>query len=93
MVSTLIRRIERAEQADGGDGGACERCRDTMIVVGLGGEISVTRGNTTLTSEAAERFYKEELPNGVCPVCEQQRHKVVIRWGAGSSYFRAQPGL
>ena len=87
MVTTLVKRIERAEQVDGGDG-ACERCRDTLVVTGVGGEITVHKDNTTLTSEAAKAFYQAEMPNGQCPACGNFRHKVVMRWGPNSGGWR-----
>ena len=87
MVSTLERRVSDLETAYGGSD-SCERCRNTIIIVGLGGEISVHKNGTRLTSEAARAFHREEEPDGTCPRCGNIRHKVVIRWGAGSSYAR-----
>jgi len=90
MVGTLIKRIERAEQ-DFGDS-PCERCRDTIIVWGVGkagDEPAVTRRGIQLGREESKRFYFEEQPGGVRPECGRVREQVTVRWGPGSSAQRA----
>jgi hypothetical protein len=83
MVSTIERRVSRLETSFGG-GDSCERCEGTVIIVGVSGEISVTKGGSRLTSEAARVFHREEEPHGICPACGGYRERVRIVWGPGS---------
>jgi len=81
MVGTLTRRVERLEASLGG-GDDCPRCKNTIVVVSLGGEeISVTQSGNRFPPERAKAFYQEELPNGQCPACGNFRERRVIRWG------------
>ena len=83
MVGTLERRVARLEQGMGSDG--CERCRDTIIVIGSGrGDISVTHRGVCLTPEASRRFYNDEQPEGRCPQCDRQRERIRVGWSLES---------
>ena len=82
MVSTLVRRLERVEHVEGGIND-CPRCRDTIIVRGLGTEedLSVTKNGVRLSPEAARSFAREEEPHGICPDCGRKRKDVRVGWG------------
>jgi len=80
MVSTLTRRVERLEGSFGG-GEVCPRCAGTIVVIGVSGEVSVTRNGTHLAPEAAKAFHREEQPGDICPRCDESRRKVVVGWG------------
>jgi len=90
MVSTVERRLERLERDSGGD---CQRCAGTTILWGLGrsaNEPVVIGRGFKLGLEASWRFYLEEQPGGVCPVCGQVREDVTVQLLPGSSYHRAR---
>ena len=83
MVATLERRVARLESSMGS--GGCERCRDTLIVIGSGrGDISVNRRGVRLTPEASRRFYNDEQPDGRCPQCDRQRERIRVGWSLES---------
>jgi hypothetical protein len=82
LVATVEKRLTRLEQSFG-DGDECPRCRNTTIVIGVSGNVSVNKNGTCLTAEASRRFYDEERPDDRCPQCERQRHRVRITWGPG----------
>jgi len=79
LVGTLTRRVEQLETTYGDN--PCKRCNNTTIVIDTAGVIRVIRHQSTLTGEAAERFYKEELPDDRCPVCGNIRQRVRVTWG------------
>jgi len=88
MVSTVERRLERLERDSGGD---CPRCSNTVILWGLGkagDEPVVTGRGFQLGLEESWRFYLEEMPGGICPVCEGVREQVTIELLPGSSFYR-----
>ena len=82
MVATVEKRLTRLEQSFGG-GDECPRCKDTVIVIGVGepGEISATQNGNRFSPEAAKAFYREEQPHGQCPQCGNFRERRIIRWG------------
>jgi Zn finger protein HypA/HybF involved in hydrogenase expression len=82
LVSALKRRIERLEQSFGDD--ECPRCSGMVIVHGAGGGLSVTKDGHRFSPQAAERFYEEEQPHGICPRCDRKRRRVSVTWSPES---------
>jgi Zn finger protein HypA/HybF involved in hydrogenase expression len=81
VVATIEKRVGRLEQSLGGGPDECPRCSGTQVIIGVSKEITVIKDQARLTPEASLKFHHDELLNGICPLCEGQRQKIVVGWG------------